>query len=154
VELKSEGKPDNEIMKKVSGYILQMFAEYKRTGDIKNYASQQNTVSEDTQVEEPQTENSVNNEISAKFLPKTFSYYPGNETPQEITSINLNDVKAELAAIAANLTDVSVNQNAGLTEITLSITVSIAALSGCLQKCRTLDLTNQEQEGGNEIWVN
>ena len=154
VELKSEGKPDNEITEAMSGYVLQMFDEYKRTGNIKNYASQQNTVSEDTQTEEPSTENSINNAISAKFLPKTFSYYPGNETPQEITSLNLNDVKAELATIAANLTDVSGNQGAGLNEITLNITLSIAALSGCLQKCSTLDLTNQEQEGGNEIWVN
>lgn len=154
VELKSEGKPDNEITEAMSGYVLQMFDEYKKTGNIKNYASQQNTVSEETQTEEPSTENSINNAISAKFLPKTFSYYPGNETPQEITSLNLNDVKAELATIAANLTDVSGNQGAGITEITLNITLSIAALSGCLQKCSTLDLTNQEEEGGNKPWVN
>ena len=46
------------------------------------------------------------------------------------------------------------NQHAQVSEITSFITVSISALSQCLQKCRTIDLTIQNNEGGNTIWVN
>jgi len=87
-------------------------------------------------------------------LPKPFSYYPGNQASPEQASLNINNIRAEIAAIAASLIDLSQNQHAQVSEITLFITVSISALSQCLQKCRTIDLTIQKNEGGNAIWVN
>ena len=55
---------------------------------------------------------------------------------------------------AENLLDISRNKNFQTDVIVSSITVCIAALSDCLQKCRTIDLSNQKQEGGTTTWVN
>ena len=154
VELKSEGMPENEITEKLSNFVLQMFTEYKTTGDIQNYTRSQAADSEDNHEEVTPLEDIDNNSIAGKFLPRTFSYYPGNQASPEQASVNINDIKAEIAAIAANLIDLSQNQHAQVSEITLFITVSISALSQCLQKCRTIDLTIQKNEGGNAIWVN
>jgi len=154
VDLKSEGKPENEITEKLSGYVLQMFDEYKRTGDIQNYTRSQAADSEDNHAEKLPVEDAPSDSIAIKFLPKDFSYYPGNQASPEQTSFSINDIKADIATIATNLCDLSQNQNAQLPEVTLYVTASISALSQCLQKCRTIDLTIQQHEGGNAIWVN
>jgi len=154
VELKSAEIPENEITEQLSNYVLQMFDEYKRTGDIQNYTRSQAADSEDNHEEVTPLEDADKNSIAGKFMPRTFSYYPGNHESLEQASLNINDIKAEIAIIAASLIDLSQNQHAQVSEITLFITVSISALSQCLQKCRTIDLTIQKNEGGNTIWVN
>ncbi len=154
VELKSEGASENEIDEKLSGYVLQMMAEYRRKGKIDNYANAQNEVSVDDQNLEPSTENVQTDTVNARFLPANFSYYQGNQLCPEDASVDVNEFKKELSTVAENLLDISRNKNFQTDVIVSSITVCIAALSDCLQKCRTIDLSNQKQEGGTTTWVN
>lgn len=154
MELKSSGKSENEIDENLSGYVLQMMAEYRRKGTIDNYANARNQVSQDDQAPEPSTENAQTDTVNAKFLPKYFSCYQGNRSFTEDTSIDVNELKKDLSTVAENLIDASRNECFQIDIIISRITVCIAALSDCLQKCKTIDLSNQEQEGGNTTWVN
>lgn len=154
VVLKSEGMPENEITEKLSGYVLQMFNEYKRTGRIENYASAQVLTLEDSSGVEAPADDVDQNTIAEKFLPKPFHYYTGNQLSPEQVSFNIDDVKAEITTIAENMLSLSRVQNAQVSQIIAYITVSISCLSQCLQKCRTIYLNNINNEGGNSIWVN
>ena len=154
VELKSEGKSENEIEEKLSAYVLQMMNEYKRNGKIINYVNAQNEDSEDDQTPESSMKNVQADTVHAKFVPKDFSYYQGNQSSPEDVSVDMNELKRELSSVAENLLDISRNDNIQTDVIASSITVCIAALSDCLQKCQTIDLSNQKQEGGTTTWVN
>jgi len=154
MELKSEGMSEDEITENLSCCVQQMFEEYKRTGDIRNYVSTQNITAEENTLTEEIPQENGDNSISNKFLSKTFSYYPGNETPQDIISFHPDDIKEKLAVIGKRLIDISGSQSAGIDEIAATVTNSIMALSEFLQKCRTIKLLDQNTEGGNTIWVN